>query len=75
MLLERHYEDLVRQISENAGVEGSIVIGKLLEQNDNNFGFDAQTETYTDLVKSGIIDPVKVVELLLKMLLQSLVCY
>jgi Chaperonin GroEL (HSP60 family) len=38
-----------RQISENAGVEGSIVIGKLSEQNDNNFGFDAQTETYTDL--------------------------
>ena len=48
-----------RQIVENAGVEGSIVIGKLSEQKDNNFGFDAQTETYTDLVKSGIIDPVK----------------
>ena len=54
-------EQPTRQIVENAGVEGSIVIGKLLESKEANYGFDAQTETYTDLVKSGIIDPVKVV--------------
>ena len=51
----------VRQIAENAGVEGSVVVGKLLESKDAAIGFDAQTETYTDLVKAGIIDPTKVV--------------
>ena len=51
----------IRQISENAGVEGSIVVSKVLENNTHSFGFDAQTETYTDLVKAGIIDPTKVV--------------
>ena len=50
-----------RQIAENAGVEGSVVVGKLLESKDASIGFDAQTETYTDMVKAGIIDPVKVV--------------
>ena len=51
----------IRQIAENAGVEGSIVVSKVLENNAYGFGFDAQTETYTDLVKAGIIDPTKVV--------------
>ena len=51
----------VRQIAENAGVEGSIVVGKLLEKKDHNFGYNAQTDKYEDLVKSGVIDPVKVV--------------
>ncbi len=51
----------IRQIVENAGVEGSIVVSKVLENNTHSFGFDAQTETYTDLVKAGIIDPTKVV--------------
>jgi chaperonin GroEL len=50
-----------RLIAENAGVDGSIVIGKILESNNANFGYDAQTGTYGDLVKSGIIDPTKVV--------------
>lgn len=50
-----------RQIAANAGVSGSIVIGKLLENKDTNFGFNAQTGEYTDLVKAGIIDPTKVV--------------
>jgi chaperonin GroEL len=50
-----------RQIAENAGVDGSIVIGKLLESKDHNWGFDAQAGEYTDLVKKGIIDPTKVV--------------
>ena len=51
----------VRQIAENAGTDGAVVAGKLIESKDVNFGFDAQTGTYTDMVKAGIIDPVKVV--------------
>ncbi len=51
----------VRQIAENAGVEGSIVVGKLLDKKDNSYGYNAATDKYEDLVKSGVIDPVKVV--------------
>ena len=47
----------IRQISENAGVEGSIVVGKILENKSETFGFDAQTEEYVDMVAKGIIDP------------------
>ena len=50
-----------RLIAENAGTDGSIVIGKLLDQKNVNWGYDAQTGTYTDMVKAGIIDPTKVV--------------
>jgi chaperonin GroEL len=50
-----------RQIAENSGVEGSIVVGKILENKSETFGFDAQTENYVDLVETGIIDPAKVV--------------
>ena len=57
----RALEAPLRQIAENSGVEGSIVVGKVLEGNGYSFGFDAQTEEYKDLVKSGIIDPTKVV--------------
>ncbi|GLK77717.1 60 kDa chaperonin 7 [Methylopila jiangsuensis] len=51
----------VRQISENAGVEGSIVVGKILDNPSPTFGFNAQSETYVDLIEAGILDPVKVV--------------
>ena len=51
----------VRQIAENAGVEGSIVVGKIMENKSETFGFDAQNEEYVDLVAKGIIDPTKVV--------------
>src|SRR5947199_1094219 len=51
----------VRQIAENAGVEGSIVVGKILEDKSETFGFDAQTEQYVDVGAKGIIDPAKVV--------------
>jgi chaperonin GroEL len=51
----------IRQISENSGVEGSIVVGKILENKDETFGFDAQNEEYVDMVAKGIIDPAKVV--------------
>ncbi|MDE2466781.1 MAG: chaperonin GroEL [Alphaproteobacteria bacterium] len=51
----------IRQIVENSGVEASIVVGKLLEQKSNTFGFDAQNEQYVDLFEAGIVDPTKVV--------------
>ncbi len=51
----------IRQIAENAGVEGSIVVGKVLENKSETFGFDAQNEEYVDMVQKGIIDPAKVV--------------
>jgi chaperonin GroEL len=57
----RALEAPIRQIAENAGVEGSIVVGKVLESKDPEFGFDAQNETYGDMYKAGIVDPAKVV--------------
>ncbi|MGR9170651.1 chaperonin GroEL [Rhizobium sp. KDH_Rht_773_N] len=57
----RALEAPIRQIADNAGVEGSIVIGKLTDGEDHNQGFDAQTETYVDMIKAGIVDPAKVV--------------
>ncbi|MCW2308136.1 chaperonin GroEL [Rhodobium gokarnense] len=57
----RALEAPIRQIAENAGVEGSIVVGKVTESKDENFGFDAQSESYVDMIKAGIIDPTKVV--------------
>src|SRR6266545_2163220 len=57
----RALETPIRQIVENAGVEGSIVVGKVLESKSDSYGFDAQTETYVDMVEEGIIDPAKVV--------------
>ncbi len=57
----RALEAPIRQIAENAGVEGSIVVGKLSDSKDRNHGFDAQTETYVDMIKAGIVDPAKVV--------------
>ncbi len=60
-IVRRALQAPIRQIVENAGVEGSIVVGKLLEQKSKTFGFNAQTEVYGDLVEMGIIDPTKVV--------------
>jgi chaperonin GroEL len=51
----------VSQIAENAGINGGVVVGKLMDQKNRNFGFDAQKEVYCDLIKSGIMDPAKVV--------------
>ena len=51
----------IRQITTNAGVDGSVVVGKLLETNKPSNGYDAQSEQYVDMFKEGIIDPVKVV--------------
>jgi len=57
----RALEAPIRQIAENSGVEGSIVVGKIMENTDEAFGFDAQNEKYCDMVATGIIDPTKVV--------------
>jgi chaperonin GroEL len=60
-IVRKALETPIRQIAENAGVEGSIVVGKIRESKEETFGFNAQTEEYVDLLKAGIIDPVKVV--------------
>jgi chaperonin GroEL len=60
-IVRRALRSPVRQIAENAGVDGSIVIGKLTDQKNGTFGFDAQRGEYVDMVKAGIIDPTKVV--------------
>jgi chaperonin GroEL len=60
-ILRRALEAPVRQIAQNAGVEGSIVVAKIRESNERNFGFNAATEVYEDLVEAGVIDPTKVV--------------
>ena len=60
-IVRRALQAPIRQISENAGVEGSIVVGKVMENPSATFGFNAQTEEYVDLVKAGVIDPAKVV--------------
>ncbi len=60
-IVRRALQAPIRQIVENAGVEGTLVVGKLLEQKSATYGFDAQTEEYKDLVQAGIVDPTKVV--------------
>lgn len=60
-IVRRALQAPLRQIVENAGLDGAVVAGKLLEGTDHNFGFDAQKLDYVDLIKAGIIDPTKVV--------------
>jgi chaperonin GroEL len=60
-IVRRALQSPIRQIAENAGVEGSIVVGKVLDHKSPNYGYDAQTGEYGDLVAKGIIDPAKVV--------------
>src|SRR5579872_902294 len=59
-IVRRSCEDPVRQIVVNSGTEGAIVVGKIRESNNANFGFNAMTDTYEDLVAAGVIDPTKV---------------
>jgi len=60
-IVRRALQAPIRQIAENAGVEGSIVVGKILENASGTFGFDAQSDKYVDMITAGIIDPAKVV--------------
>jgi chaperonin GroEL len=62
----RALEQPIRQIAENAGVEGSIVVGKITENKSQTYGFDAQTEQYVDMLSAGIVDPAKVVRVALQ---------
>jgi len=59
-IIRRACEEPIRQIVNNAGVEGAIIIGKIRENDNAHFGYNAQTDVYEDLVKSGVIDPAKV---------------
>ncbi|MBP2305876.1 chaperonin GroEL [Azospirillum melinis] len=65
-IVRRALQAPVRQIAENAGADGSVIVGKLLEGGDTAFGYDAQTGEFTDLLKAGIIDPAKVVRIALQ---------
>jgi chaperonin GroEL len=65
-VVRRALQAPARQILANAGADGSIILGKLLETGDVTYGFDAQTGTYVDMIKAGIIDPTKVVRLALQ---------
>jgi chaperonin GroEL len=60
-IVKRALEEPLRQIAGNAGQEGAIVLGKVLEAKDANFGYNAQSDEYEDLVKAGVLDPTKVV--------------
>jgi chaperonin GroEL len=60
-IIRRALQAPVRQIAENAGVDGAVIAGKLLEGKGANWGYNAQTGEFTDLVKDGVIDPAKVV--------------
>ncbi len=60
-IIRKAIQSPVRQIAENAGAEGSVIVGKMFDQKDTNYGYDAQKNEFCDLVKTGIIDPVKVV--------------
>ena len=65
-IVRKAIQSPVRQIAENSGVEGSIVVGKLTDKDDPNYGFDAQSGDYKDMVAAGIIDPTKVVRVALQ---------
>jgi chaperonin GroEL len=60
-IVRRALQSPIRQIAQNAGVEGSIVVGKVLENKSDSFGYDAQLDEYVDMIEKGIIDPAKVV--------------
>jgi len=59
-IVRRSLEEPIRAIAQNAGAEGAIVVGKVKESKDKNFGYNAQTEVFEDLVAAGVIDPTKV---------------
>jgi chaperonin GroEL len=65
-IIRRAIQAPIRQIIENAGVEASIVVGRLLEQKSSTYGFNAQSEEYSDLIETGIVDPTKVVRIALQ---------
>jgi chaperonin GroEL len=65
-IVRRALEEPLRQIARNAGYEGAVVVGRVLQSKDENFGFDAETGEYGDMLKAGVIDPAKVTRLALQ---------
>jgi chaperonin GroEL len=65
-IVRKALQSPIRQIAENAGVEGSIVVGKVMEERSGAFGYDAQADQYGDMIEKGIIDPAKVVRIALQ---------
>jgi chaperonin GroEL len=65
-IVKRALEEPLRQIAQNAGHEGALVVGRVRESKDENFGFNAETGEFGDLVKAGVIDPAKVTRLALQ---------
>ena len=65
-IVRKALQSPIRQIAENAGVEGSIVVGKVMDERSGSFGYDAQADEYGDMIEQGIIDPAKVVRIALQ---------
>ena len=65
-IVKRALEEPLRQIAQNAGHEGAVVVGRVRDSKEDNFGFNAETGEFTDLVKAGVIDPAKVTRLALQ---------
>jgi len=65
-IVRKALQSPIRQIAENAGVEGSIVVGKVMHERSGSFGYDAQADDYGDMIEKGIIDPAKVVRIALQ---------
>src|SRR6202162_642269 len=65
-IVKRALEEPTRQIAQNAGHEGAVVVGRIRDSKDENFGFNAESGEYTDLIKAGVIDPAKVTRLALQ---------
>ena len=65
-IVKRALEEPARQIAHNAGAEGAVVIGKIRDSKEDNFGYNAETGDYGDMVKMGVIDPAKVTRLALQ---------
>ena len=66
VIIRKALQAPLRQIAENAGVDGSVVAGKIVENSSKTFGYDAQSEQYGDMLKAGVIDPTKVVRIALE---------
>jgi chaperonin GroEL len=65
-IVRKALQSPIRQIAENAGVEGSIVVGKVMDERSGSFGYDAQVDEYGDMIEKGIVDPAKVVRIALQ---------
>jgi chaperonin GroEL len=65
-IVRRALEEPIRQIAQNAGHEGALIVGRVRESKDENFGFNADTGEFEDMIKAGVIDPAKVTRLALQ---------